>query len=107
MRATDSSASEVPSTDTGTVRITRAGSTSTVLTVFYTIGGTATNGSDYKRLPGRATIRAGASSSNIIIRPIDDTIPEPDETVILTLSPDANYTVGSPSTGTVTIHSNE
>ncbi len=107
MTATDASASEVPSTDTGKVLITRTGSTTTDLTVFYTISGTAANGTDYQRLRGRATIRTGASSAKVQVRPIDDTIPESDETVILTLSPNANYTVGSPNTGTVTIHSNE
>jgi hypothetical protein len=30
-----------------------------------------------------------------------------DETVILTLLPNASYAIGSPNTGTVTMHSNE
>ena len=34
-------------------------------------------------------------------------MPEADETVILTLLPNASYAIGSPNTGTVTIHSNE
>ena len=50
---------------------------------------------------------SGKTAAAITVRPIDDAIPEPDETVILTLSPDANYIIGSPSTATVTIHSNE
>jgi len=62
---------------------------------------------DYRRLRNNATIRFGTASVAITLRPIDDTIPEPDETVILTLSPNANYIIGSPSTATVTIHSNE
>ena len=107
MTVTDGSASEVPSTDTGKVRIARTGATTSPLTVFYSVGGTAKNGRDYKKLRGQAIIKSGASSVNIVIQAIDDTIPEPDETVILTLSPDANYTVGSPNSGTVTIHSNE
>ena len=107
MRVTDGNASEVPSTDTGKVRISRTGAITSPLTVFYSVGGTATNGSDYKRLRGQAIIKSGASSVNIVIQAIDDTIPEPDETVILTLSPNANYVVGSPNSGTVTIHSNE
>jgi hypothetical protein len=41
------------------------------------------------------------------VRPIDDTIAEPDETVILTLSPNPGYVIGSPNSATVTIHSNE
>jgi hypothetical protein len=107
MTVPDGSASEVPSTDTGKVRIARTGATTADLTVLYSVGGTATNGTDYQRLRGRAVIRAGTPSVNIQIRAIDDTIPEPDETVILTLSPNAAYTIGSPNTGTVTIHSNE
>jgi hypothetical protein len=107
MTVTDGSASEVPTTDTGRVRITRTGATTSPLTVFYSVGGTATNGRDYKKLRGQAIIKSGASSVNIVIQAIDDTIPEPDETVILMLSPNANYTVGSPNAGTVTIHSNE
>ena len=107
LSVSDASASEVPSTDTGRATISRSGATTADLTVFYTIGGTATNQTDYQKLQGRATIRAGASSAKILIRPIDDTIPELGETVILTLSPNASYTIGSPNTGTVTINSNE
>jgi len=105
--APDPSASEVPATDTGKFRIRRAGCTDSDLNVFYTISGTATNGVDYRRLSGHATIRSGTPSVAITLRAIDDTISEPDETAILTLSPDANYSIGSPSTATVTIHSNE
>ena len=105
--APDPSASEVPATDTGKFRIRRAGCTDSDLSVFYTISGTATNGVDYRRLSGNATIRSGTTAVAITLRPIDDTISEPDETAILTLSPDANYIIGSPSTATVTIHSNE
>ena len=103
----DGSASEVPSTDAGRMTITRTGATTADLTVFYAVSGTATNGVDYQRLRGRAVIRAGSSTAKIQVRPIDDTTVEPDETVILTLSPNAAYTIGSPNTGTVTIHSNE
>ena len=107
LSATDASASEVPASDTGRARVTRTGATTADLTVFYTIGGTATNRIDYQKLQGRATIRAGASSANISVRPIDDAIPELDETVILTLSPNASYTIGSPNSGTITLHSDE
>jgi hypothetical protein len=105
--APDPSASEVPATDTGKFQIKRVGCSDSDLTVFYAISGTATNGADYRRLPGSATIRAGAPSVAIVVRPIDDTISEPDETVILTLSPDPDYIIGPRNTATVTIHSNE
>jgi hypothetical protein len=102
----DPDASEFPA-DNGTFSIRRVTCTDTDLSVFYTISGTATNGVDYRRLSGSATIPSGATKAAITVKPIDDTIPEPDETVILTLSPDANYIIGSHNTATVTIHSNE
>jgi hypothetical protein len=105
--APDPSASEVPATDTGKFQIKRAGCTDSDLNVFYTISGTATNGVDYRRLPGHVIIRSGAPSVAIALRPIDDTISEPDETAILTLSPDPDYIIGPRNTATVTIHSNE
>ncbi len=107
MTVTDGSASEVPATDVGKIRINRTGATTADLNVLYAVSGTATNGTDYQRLRGRAVIRAGSSSVVVQIRAIDDTLPEPDETAILTLSPNASYTIGSPNSGTVTIHSNE
>ena len=107
LKVTDGSASEVPSTDTGKVQITRTGATTSALTVFYTVTGTAKNGTDYAKLRGQAIIKIGATSANVLVRPIDDTLVEPDETVILTLTANAAYTIGTPNTGTVTIHSNE
>ena len=107
LRMIDGSASEVPGTDTGKFQIIRTGATTNPLTVFYTVTGTAKNGRDYQRLRGQAIIKAGAKSVNVPLRTIDDTIPEPDETAILTLSANASYTIGSPNSGTVVIHSNE
>jgi hypothetical protein len=61
------------------------------LTVYYTIGGTATEGVDYRRFRDSATvpsvvIPAGRDAARIQIIPIDDTIPEGIETVVLTLT---------------------
>jgi hypothetical protein len=53
------------------------------------------------------TIAAGAASATRIVAPIDDTAVESAETVIVTLSANANYTVGSPSSDTVTIADND
>jgi hypothetical protein len=106
--ATDASASEMPSTDTGKFRIKRTGGCiDNALSVFYSVSGTATNRTDYQRLRGMANIQAGRTAGSVNVKPIDDTIAEPDETVILTLSPNPSYIIGSPSSATVTIHSNE
>ena len=105
--ATDPNASENP-LDEGKFRISRSGGCiDNALNVLYSVSGTASNGTDYQRLRGRASIRAERPSANVPVKPIDDTIAEPDETVVLTLSPDPAYTIGSPSSATVTIHSNE
>jgi Calx-beta domain-containing protein len=103
--ATDAAAAE-PS-DPGTFTVTRTGDTAASLTVFYTVSGTATNGTDYTTLPGSVTIAAGQNSATITVGPIDDVLVEGAETVIVTLVGTANYSVGSPSDATVTIADND
>ena len=106
--ATDSIATESGST-TGTFRVSRTGSTGSALTVFYTLGGTAVSGTDYTLMPAPSsvTIPAGSSSKTITVTPINDVVMEGNETVVMTLSPRSNYTVGSPSSATVTFVSDE
>src|SRR5207249_11895114 len=52
-------------------------------------------------------IPAGAASATVTVTPIDDSQVESDETVVLTLSQDAAYNVGSPGSATITIHDND
>src|SRR5260221_11849491 len=103
--ATDANASE--SGDTGTFTISRTGSTGAPLTVRFAFRGTAQNGVDYQQLPTSVTIPAGAASADITVTPINDSIVEPNEPVVLTLSANAAYAVGSPSSATVTIADND
>ena len=91
----------------GIFTVTRTGSTSVPLTVNYTITGTAAAGTDYTALPGVVTMDAGSATATLIVTPIDDASYESNETVILTLSPNAAYSLGAPSAGTVTIVSND
>src|SRR5207253_444306 len=93
--ATDGTATEAGPT-TGTFAVSRTGSTAAALTVNYTVGGSATPGSDYTALSGSVTIPAGAASAPITVTPVDDTAVEPDETVVLTLAPGGGYQVGAP-----------
>gem|GEM_PF-805854 len=74
--------------------ITRSGGTATALTVHYTMGGTATNGSDYQALSGSVTIPAGASSVAVQVMPIDDSAIELPELVTLSLVAGEGYGVG-------------
>ena len=79
------------------------------VTVNYAVTGTATgSGTDYTLANGTLTISAGATSGTITIAGIiDDSLDEPDETVIVTLSSPNNATLGSDSVHTYTITDNE
>ncbi|MFL5330838.1 MAG: metallophosphoesterase [Gemmataceae bacterium] len=104
--ATDLTASE-SGTDTGQFTITRTGSTTSALTVNLTNTGTATNGIDYNSIPNTITIPVGSSSTTITITPIDDSLVESSESVILTVTAGTGYAVGSANSGTVTILDND
>ena len=56
------------------------------ITVSYTVGGTATNGTDYASLSGVATIPAGNTGVSVLVDVSSDTLAECDETVVLTLT---------------------
>jgi hypothetical protein len=87
----------------GNFRVTRTGPTTSRLTVKYTVGGTATNGSDYNTLSGSVTIPTDRSFVNITVAPVDDSEAEGIETVTATLAADPKYKVGSPNSATVQI----
>lgn len=77
---------------------------SAALTVNYSLAGsTAGNGTDYQFLSGSVTIPANQSSATISIVPLDDSVDESDETVVLTLSTHNAYNLGAPKSATVTI----
>ncbi len=82
---------------------TRSGVTSNALTVNYSIGGTATNGTDYASIPTGVTFAANLATATVTINPTADTIVESNETVILTLAAGTGYTIGTttPVTGTI------
>jgi hypothetical protein len=103
--ATDASAAEPG--DNGTFTFTRSGSTAAALTVGFTVGGTATSGSDYASLGTSVTIAAGQASATKSVTVIDDTTAESSETVMVNLASGAGYTTGSPSSATVTIADND
>ena len=93
---------------TGTSLASRTPSSSAALTVFYSsTGRTATPGVDYVALPGSATIAAGASSVTIPVTLIGDSVFERNETIVVTLIANAAYVVGTPSSATVTIVSDD
>jgi hypothetical protein len=108
--ATDGNAAEVNTGQTanpGRFTFTRTGNLTNSLTVNYSIGGTATKGTDYNNLTGAVTFAANSSTANIDINPINDTVFEGSESVVLTLANSANYTIGTNNRATVTIADND
>ena len=79
----------------GAFTVSRTGDTLLPLTVRYSAGGTATAGVDYAALSGEATIAAGDSSVLIPVVPVNDPSVEPNESVIVALTPDPAYVLGS------------
>ncbi len=73
------------------------------LPVNYTVGGTATNGTDYTVIASPLVIAAGATTGTITVNPTADASIEGDETVTLTLAAGTGYTVGVPNSATGTI----
>ncbi len=91
-----------PSTP-GQFTVKRDGDLSPNLVVYYNVSGTATSGLDYVPLSGSVTLPAGASSANIVLTPRDDNLLEGDESVVLTLTNNASYNVGTPGSATLFI----
>jgi hypothetical protein len=91
----------------GLFTVHRFGDVSSALTVFYNIGGTASNGVNYVALPGYVDIPAGRARALIPIIPIDNGSNSIPKTVILTLAPAPHapleYIIGFPSRAEVII----
>ena len=104
--ASDNRATEAALT-TGTFTFSRMGDTGPALTLNYTVTGTATSGSDYTALGTSVNFVAGASTATKTVIPLQDSLVEVDETVILTLAADTDYNLGSPTSASVTLTSDD
>ena len=104
--ATDGTAAEEPSGNTGKFRISRTGSTLSALSASYTISGSANNADYTPELTGVATMPAGQSFVDITITPVEDTLIEGPETLTLTVGDSGSYDVGAQSSATVNIADN-
>ena len=92
--ASDPFASEGEST--GTFVFSRDTVGMTPLSIGYSVGGTATAGSDYSALSGSVTIPAGALSASVVVNPFSDALSEGSESVTVNL--------GTVNLGTVAGH---
>jgi hypothetical protein len=88
-------------TNVATFVVHRNRGTNSDMTVYYSVGGTASNGVDYVSLPGTVTIPAGERSAKITAVPLEDNDHELLNTVVLRLTqpPTAippTYAIGHP-----------
>jgi N-acetylneuraminic acid mutarotase len=73
--------------------IRRSGETSEPLIVRYVVGGKARQGIDYEAIGDAVTIKPGNWLRRVEVKPIDDSLEEPNEAVTLTLVADAAYDI--------------
>jgi subtilase family serine protease len=102
----DNSATEAGPTS-GVLRFTRSGDPSAALEVAYSVGGSATAGTDYAALSGFVTIPEGAVDATVSIDALDDVVYELTETVLVTVVATPAYAVSSPSSAVVNIVSDD
>ncbi len=88
----------------GAFTVTRTGATSIPLSVLFTLGGSAANGTDFESIGSPVVIPAGASAANIAIAPISNNIAQGDRTVVLTLAASGESGLGANAVATVTVH---
>jgi ELWxxDGT repeat protein len=97
--AVDKTAAETKTGETansGQFLLTRKGDVSAAQEVSYLLSGSATNGTDYQKLTGKATFAAGATTTTVDIKNIvDDKIYEGNETVFLSIVPNDQASGGA------------
>ncbi len=87
-----------------TVTVNASSAPAADVDVSYTVsGGSATSASDFAALSGTVRIAANTGSATFTVMISDDSVDEPDETIILTLATGTGYSLGSRSSTTVTV----
>lgn len=93
----------VESGGNGLFTVTRVGSLEGNLIVNFLVTGTASSGTDYQAIGTSLVIPDGEASATLTVTPVQDSLNEGNETIILTLSGNAAYTLGSPAAATMTL----
>lgn len=102
------SASTVSEASTGAnFVIRRTAPLDRALEVFFELRGRAAQGADYEWIGDRVTIPAGSAQANVAVRPIDDTLDEVNETVVLELLAGAEYGLGASPSASLTLIDND
>ena len=101
--AATKSAADNSGNNPGIFTVSRTGDLTLPLNVGYSMGGSATSGTDYINLPGLVTIPAGATAATVTLNTLPTINSNSSLTATLTLAGGSGYTVGTPATSTVTI----
>lgn len=86
-----------------TVSLDQINTTGSPVVVNFNKSGTATDPADYQAIGSNVSIANNNQIATIAIVPVDDSLVEPSETVIVTLSPSAVYNLGTTTTTTATV----
>ncbi len=105
--ATDPDAAEAAVANTGTFLFSISNPTSGTTTITYAVSGPATPGTDYPALSGSIGIGAGSTSATVTVTPVDDALSEGTESVTVTITAAAAYTIGAQNAATVSIVDND
>ncbi|HND51320.1 MAG TPA: Calx-beta domain-containing protein, partial [Pirellulaceae bacterium] len=104
--ATDPNAAEA-GRDPGIFSVTRTGGTAAAFTVDLRFGQQTASAADYDPMPVRVTFPVGQSTVNIPVRPVNDTLVENTESVVLSLAPSPIYRIGPNASARVNITSDD
>lgn len=77
------------------------------ITVNYSVGGSATPGTDYTALSGTVNFAIGQTTATVNVTTLDDFLVDPNETVDVTLGAGVDYNIGVNSSTSLTIGDNE
>jgi hypothetical protein len=100
--ATDPIASETGKTARVTF-VRPADTTNSAITVNYELSGTASNGLDIVTLPGTLTIPIGVSATSLTVIARNDSVPEGDKLLNITLHSGSGYSIGALSNAVVRV----
>jgi Zn-dependent metalloprotease len=90
-----------------TIQLRLSGVTDQTVSVPFSIGGSANQNVDYRLLSRGFIIPAGGASGRAVIEITNDSVEEPEETIILSLGTPVNATLGAGAQAAVTIRAND
>jgi hypothetical protein len=91
----------------GSVRTITDGTSNTIALGETSSTAAATSGLDFTELPGTLTFQLGETAKQISVTPIDDAVPEPRESVTVSLARSELYTIGASGSATAFIEDND